>query len=807
MDMDEARQALKNRAAARSTAAGATSAAGQESAALPHAGLRLAPAKTPSIAGALVLKDGDLFFVSEPNGDVPLDHLHATGLYYHDCRFLDGYELRVAGHRLETLVSTAGRGYQSLVELTNPELLAPDGRVIAPLEIMGVKWTRTLDCSHLALHDTISLRNFGHEPLTLPLSLGFSARFQDVFQVRSLDQEPIGTLLPPQAADRRLRFEYRGADGVGRAVMITFREKPDTWKHGSTGEVQAAFSPTIPARGEYEIALTVLLEETESPAPDGGGAPAQAGPGSYAAAGGTAAVRRRATSVAPAASTGTPGTLASCHAGAHQAWRDGQTKMRSSSPLLDAIIERSFRDLYLLRSRIDGRHYYAAGVPWFATLFGRDSIISALQTLAFDPGMARETLHVLAALQGTAADPWREEQPGKILHELRVGELARTRRVPHSPYYGSIDATPLFLILATEYFAWTADEATIAELRPHLDAALRWLDDSLDVRGYLSYGRSAPSGLVNQGWKDSDNGIPDRDGSPAEPPIALVEVQAYAYLARVRSADLYRRSGRSGDAERAAELEQAAAALRTRFNRDFWMEPQGCYALALHGEEGEGHAGESNPAPGTPRQVQVCASNGGHALWAGIATPEQARRVRRRLMRPDMFTGWGIRTLSEKEAAYSPVGYHLGTVWPHDNSLIASGFRRYGFAGAALRVFQGLTRAAMHFDLYRLPELFAGFSRHDYEVPVHYPLASRPQAWSAGAVPYLLVELLGLRPEAHAGRLNVVSPVLPESVDWLELKDLRVANGRIDLRFERTSRGVAVEVQRKDRPLEVIVKL
>lgn len=795
---------------------------GREEEVFPHSALRLAPAKTPSIADALILKDCDLFLVTRPNGDIPLDPLQATGLYYHDCRFLDGYELRAAGYALETLVSTAARGYQSLVELTNPELLSADGTVLAPLESVAIKWMRTLDCQGLALHDSLSIRNLGRVPVSLPLSLRFHAGFQDVFQVRSLECEPLGRLLPPHAQGRELLLEYEGSDDFTRRVTITFEEAPDCWEPvpGVPRAVSAGFLVELPPRAERVIALIVGLEEEVTSGTRGVGhfpttgaaLPASRSPVGVASP--AAAVPRetgiRGAGTSPAAAEpGAPArpprrvsaalhdALSLRHNRAETSWRQAQTRVSCDSLLLGAIIERSFRDLYLLRSNIGGEQFYAAGVPWFGTLFGRDSVITALQTLPYDPRIARQTLLLLAAYQGNKEDPRREEEPGKILHELRVGELARTERIPHTPYYGSADVTPLFLILAAEYFAWTADVETLVRLEPHLAAALRWLEVNQDKRGYLTYGAPAPGGLVNQGWKDSDDGVPQADGFPAEPPIAMVEVQAYAYAARVRLAQMYRELGK---ADRAQALEEAAAALRDRFNRDFWMENRGCYALALAGARASSRGKE-------PLQVRVCTSNAGHALWAGIATPEQARRVRKRLLKPDMFTGWGIRTLSANEMAYSPVGYHLGTVWPHDNALIAAGFRCYGFDKAALRVFHGLTRAAMYFELYRLPELFSGFSREEYEVPVPYPLASKPQAWAAGAVPYLLAELLGLRPEASRHRLNVVSPVLPEYVDWLELEGLRVGASRVDLRFERTRMGVAVEVRRKDEPIEVIVKL
>jgi glycogen debranching enzyme len=721
-----------------------------------HAYLRLAPARTPSIANSLVLKDGDLFLLSEPSGDVPLGRLHAAGLYYHDCRFLDGYELRVAGHPLEVLVSTAGRGYQSLVELTNPELISPGGEVVAHLETIGVTWTRTLEGSAPALYDIIAIRNFGHRRVVLPLTLAFHAGFQDVFSVRSLDFEPLGTVRLPRAQGPRLDLEYLGEDGIERRVAVVLAEPPERWDRTT-----AYFSVTLDPREQRDISLAISLSEAKEPG-----------------------IESR-----PRQPLTSHDTLLTRHTRSEEAWRSEHTTVRSSSPLLDAIMDRSFRDLYLLRSSLDGQEYFAAGVPWFATLFGRDSIISALQMLAFDAGIARQTLRVLSSLQGRVCDKRREEQPGKILHELRVGELARTGRVPHRPYYGSIDATPLFLILVAEFFAWTGDRATIEHLRPHIDAAMAWLGDNADCNGYLTYTPTGDDGLFNQGWKDSDIGIPNSDGRPAQPPIALVEVQAYSYLARVRLAGMFQSLG---EPELAEQLHQEAAALRRRFERDFWMESRGCYALAL--QKGGG-------------QVAVCSSNAGHVLWTGIASKDRARRTRKRLMRPDMFSGWGVRTLSQGERAYSPVGYHVGTVWPHDNSLVLAGFRQYGFDQAALRIFSGMTEAAMHFELYRLPELFAGFSRADYEVPVHYPLASKPQAWAAGAIPYMLTSLLGLRPETDAERLGVVRPVLPESVDWLELNGLWVGSRRADLRFERTRGGVAVQVRRKDQPLEILVEL
>lgn len=723
--------------------------------------LRTIPSKTLSIDDTLTLKDGNLFFLCKTFGDVPFPEECAEGLYYHDCRFLDGYELRLADRPMETLVSTAGRGDEALIELTNPDLYHPAGDLFAQSEEIGIKWMRRLDESTLSLHDEIALRNFGPRTLTLPVTLRFKAGFQDIFAVRSLLDQQRGTALPPEWRDGCLHFRYDGCDRVTREVWVCPRTVPTL-----TQEDRMVFEVSLGPRAEQTIALSVCIAESASEA--AGVAPMAAGqvpPRPSAHDPQTRQQRRRA---------GRPG---------------GATQVRSSSLLVDGIISRSRRDLRMLRSSIDGEDYYAAGVPWFATLFGRDSIVAALQMLPYDAAPAAQTLRVLAKYQGREHDPWREEEPGKIMHEIRVGELARTGAVPHNPYYGTVDATPLFLILVAQHHAWTADNALIEELLPAIEAAGEWMRAGDRSSGYITYASTSSRGLTNQGWKDSEDGVQHRDGSMALPPIALVEVQAYAYRARMELADLYLRIGQ---AKRSAFLRQEAQELKDRFNRDFWMDDARCYALALTGDGS---------------QAGVCSSNAGHALWAGIADPEKARGVRRRLMRSDLFSGWGIRTLATGEVGYSPIGYHVGTVWPHDNSLILRGFRRYGYDGASLRLFEGMVQAATDFDLYRLPELFAGFSRRDYEVPVHYPLANKPQAWAAGTIPDMLAALLGLRPDAAASRLHVVRPLLPEFLSWVDLKDLRVGRHTVDLRFVRTPSGVAVEVQRKDRPLDIVVEL
>jgi glycogen debranching enzyme len=375
-------------------------------------------------------------------------------------------------------------------------------------------------------------------------------------------------------------------------------------------------------------------------------------------------------------------------------------------------------------------------------------------------------------------DDWRDEQPGKILHELRVGELAHLNEIPHTPYYGSIDSTPLFLILLARHAQWTGSTQVFDDLRDNVERALRWIDEYGDVTGsgYVSYASTSQKGLINQGWKDSGDAIVNADGSLATPPIALVEVQGYVFAAKREIAALFRRSG---DDERGRKLETEANDLREQFERDFWMEDEGAYAMALQ-KDGS--------------QVAVVSSNAGQVLWSGIASRERGRSVGARLMRDDMFSGWGVRTLSGRADRYNPVGYHLGTVWPHDNSIVAAGFRRYGLDGDACRIFDGLLDAATYFNEYRLPEVFAGFARETYEVPVHYPVACHPQAWAAGCLPYLVQSALGITADAFEQTLRVTAPVLPASTNRVDLKGIAVGDARADLRFERRGEDVRVDV-------------
>lgn len=712
------------------------------------------PSMVASIAEALVIKDESLYFLCDEHGDVPMRGDHGLGLYYHDCRYLDGYEVRIAGDTMNPLVASATHGHGVVIELTNSEITPATGDLI-PKESLGVKLERLVDGRAAVLHDRITLRNFGVEAVSLPVSFHVRSGFDDVFAVRSLTSGRHGELTAPAWHGDVLRLDYLGGDDVCRRL-------------------EARFSPAPRRRTRRSASMTVALGPGESKSIDVTfhvfEFPAHSAGGPHDGAADIVAAR------------------SSLRADT-QAFVDAHAAVTSDNELLNRVVDRSLRDLRMLRSRLDGLEYYAAGVPWFVTLFGRDSITTAMQMLAFSPRMANQTLRLLASYQGTKRDDWRDETPGKILHELRIGELARMGEIPHTPYYGSIDATPLFVILMAEYLRWTGDFALFRELRGHIDRALAWIEseEQRGEGGYITYDCASGKGLINQGWKDSGDGIVQASGALAEPPIALAEVQGYAYRARLSIAAAYEREG---DATTAQRLRDAAAALRARFNRDFWLERERTYVL------GRQRGG---------RPLDVVASNAGQTLWSGIAEAAQAAGTRDRLMARDMFSGWGIRTLSARERRFNPVGYHLGTVWPHDNAMIAAGFRQYGFDHEATRILRGILDAAMYFREFRLPELFAGFSRREYAVPVRYPVACHPQAWAAGSIPYLVTSCLGLEPDALERRLRVHRPVLPDYTTRLTLRGVRVADAMADLAFTKDGHRVHTQVLRVEGDLTIDV--
>jgi len=707
-----------------------------------------------NVTRAIVTKASDVFFLSEQDGEVPAGGHDGFGLYYHDCRYLDGYAIRFAGTSPNALASTASRGGIAQFELTN-KLLHIQERKTIPAQTFGVRLQRAIDGDQLTVRDTITINNYDVRSHDLPLSLEFQSHFEDVFEIRGLHPKKIGRANKPEWEQGVLVLSYSGADDVLRRTEVHFDPAP-TKCSGNSAEYQLSLN----AGGRMQLNISIRLVETKE------------------------------NSSATKHVSSSPGHVMHDIDHASDEWLSSCAAIHSNRQL-DRVMQRSLLDLGILKSELDDQSYFAAGLPWYGALFGRDSIISTIQTLAYQPEIAESTIRLLARYQGTKNDDWRDEEPGKILHELRRGELANLNEIPQTPYYGAVDSTPLFLILIGEHANWTGDLSLFKAIRSNVERALEWVDHGgADPNGrYLSYASKSSKGLGNQGWKDSGDSIMNSDGSLAEAPIALVEVQGYIHRGKLLIADLY---DRIGEKDAAARLRSQAAELKRDFNRDFWVASNNFYAIALQKDQ---------------KPAAVISSNPGQALWTGIVDEDKATAIVDRLTARDMFSGWGIRTLSQKERRYNPIGYHLGTVWPHDNSIIAAGFRRYGFDKQAVQVLEGIIEAAQHFEHARLPEVFAGFSRHEFSVPVRYPVACHPQAWAAGSVPFMISSLLGLTADAFNKRLRVIRPVLPSGIAALDLLSIKVGDSTIDLHFQRTSTEVIeVSVTKNSGSIQVEVE-
>jgi glycogen debranching enzyme len=710
------------------------------------------PGALVNLAETIVIKQENVFVVCRRDGSLPVAVPHPLGLYSDDCRFLSGHELLVNGVRPRLLVASAAPGSESVHELTNPALPLPGGRVL-PLQSLQLRLERRF-AGECDVEQRLLVHSYDREPLELQLDLLLAADFEPMLAIRGIVEARRGDGVVVERLERGLRFGVRGRDGRHRATTIVAD------RDCAAGDTDASlrFALALPPGGVETITLRYELHEGDD------------GPAAGASTSAAAPARR-----------------------APDDWLGERTTVVTDDELFNRLLRRSLLDMRMLHSRRGGDGYYAAGVPWYATLFGRDSLIAATQMLAFDPPMAEQTLRVLAALIGTRDDPGHDEEPGKVLHELRAGEVARLGLTPLARYYGTVDATPLFLCLLTEHADWSGDLSLFHELRGPIDAMLGWIDGpgDRDGDGLLEYAQRADgAGLRNQGWKDSDEGVLDERGMPLEPPVALVEPQAYALRAKRRLARLF---ALSGDEPRAQALLGEAGDLRERLER-FWLPERGFYSMGF-GADG--------------RPSEALASNQGHLLW-GTALPQaRAQAVRDALMSDAMFSGWGVRTLAEGEAGYNPVGYHLGTVWPHDTAMIAFGLRKYGFDDDFARIFEALLDAASNAEAYRLPELFAGFSRTEFETPVPYPVACQPQAWAAGALPYLVTCGLGLVPDGLRGRLRIRRPSLPRWLNRVEVSGLRIAGSRVDLLFERAGAGrqVALTDARIEGDVEVVLEI
>jgi glycogen debranching enzyme len=698
----------------------------------------------------LAVKEDETFLYSDIEGNLDDRVELGLGLYYRDTRFLSNYRLKISARDPILLSSSGERVYVSHVDLTNPDLYDEE-RDPVPQHTLNIRRIRAIKDR---LYERIRVKNYNPFRIEIDVTLTFGADFADIFEVRGLSRQTRGTYEPPRSGDRWLEFGYHGEDEVRRRTRIEFGVIPQRVEiRGDLAE--ASFRVRLAGHETKTVSLTVEPIVGQSRA-------------------------------APADFDEVVHGLRH----SYEDWEHECTRIRTDNELFDQLLVRGLRDLRALYTKTDGGGIIAAGIPWYVAAFGRDTLITAHQMLMLSPGPARDSLQVLAEHQGTKVNDWRDEEPGKILHEIRKGELAGAGLLPHTPYYGSVDATPWFLILLAQYFRWTNDLGFVKEMLPAAEAALRWIDEygDLDGDGFVEYRSRSSRGLRNHGWKDAHDSVMHADGSMAEPPIALAEVQAYVYMARTRMADVY---SALEDYERAVRLRDQATVLRRRFQEAFWVEEDGFFAGALDGDK---------------RPVRTPVSNPGHGLYCGILEPGRAEVVARRLFEPDMFSGWGIRTMSKDAAGYNPMSYHNGTVWPHDNALIAAGLKRYGFLDQTNRVATAMFEAAQFADYLRLPELFCGFTRRTPSPPVQYPVACSPQAWAAGAPFLLLQAMLGISAAAHENVLTVNKPHLPTWLNEVEIRNLRVGDSTLSLVFRREGETTGFSLLSREGNVRVVME-
>jgi len=694
---------------------------------------------------ARVLKYGRMFLVFDRLGDVQTSGLGEEGLFYDGMRHLSEFCLRLWNARPLLLSSTVATNNSLFTaDIANLDVFR-DGSIAINRGVLHLVRSRFL--YRASCFENLRIVNHGLSPLQIPLNFSFDADFADIFEVRGTARQRSGRRLPTEVHDNSICLRYQGLDRVMRETLIRCDIPPE--RIYETGfEFEFRLQPKEEARLQIEI---------------------------------------------------------SCDADSAEAFVDYTDALTSARVELSGIskcfpqitsqnsrftdwIARSLSDLEMMIAGNPEHNYPYAGVPWFSTVFGRDGIITALQTLWLNPEIAKGVLEFLASWQADKVDPVADSEPGKILHEMRKSEMAALGEVPFGRYYGSVDSTPLFIMLAGAYFDRTGDRPFLDRVWPHVERALKWIDDYGDVDGdgFVEYTRHSGKGLVQQGWKDSSDSIFHADGKIAEPPIALCEVQGYVYAAKLAAAKMTRVRG---NVDHCAELEMQAEALRTRFEEHFWCDDLKTYALALDGHK---------------KPCRVRASNAGHCLFTEIASPERARMIARNFMQPDYFSGWGIRTVATTESRYNPLSYHDGSVWPHDNSIIANGMAKYGFRKLTGKLLLALLDLSGEVELHRLPELICGLERRPTEGPTLYPVACSPQAWAAAA-PFLILEgCLGISIDAARSRIVFNRPYLPEGIPQLAIRNLRCGDQKADLLLERRGESVLVHSETESKDLEIM---
>lgn len=698
------------------------------------------------------IKHNDIFLVTDANGNVLSSDNSGYGLYLGDTRFLSRLEFKLNGTHSIVLSSSTETGHSSIVIGTNTNL--KDSFMeeeIIPQETIQIKRESIIYGSYF---ETITLENYNLFDVGINLELFFDADFKDIFEVRNITSAKHGTKEKFSEENNKLIFSYLDTTGAVMETEIIFINE----KLPVLEKDRVIYNFKLGATSKIEIKYQVNLKSTAT-------FPQKLIASDFNEAFDMAILNDK-------------------------NWYKETARFSADNEDFNEMIQRGHKDINMLVTKAFYGEYIAAGIPWYTTLFGRDSIIAARQALMLNPNLAKSVLQTLAKFQGKEEDPWRDEEPGKILHEIRFGELARSNKIPHSPYYGTVDATPLWLVLLYEYFKWTNDKETLEKLWPNALACLNWMDNYGMYNGFASYEQKSKKGLENQSWKDSWNSHMHEDGTIAEPPIASVEVQGYFYSAKVKMAKL---ASYMNDIELSRRLVLETKTFKESFHKAFWMEDKQYYALAL----------DKNG-----NQLKVITSNAGHLLETGILDSYYAEIIAERLFKSDMFSGWGIRTLSSECLAYNPMSYHNGSIWPHDNSIIALGLAKIGKIDSVIKITTALFEAARLMYYKRLPELFCGFTRQfrRLDPPVSYPVACIPQAWAAASTFLLIQSMLNIEPDAQSNKLRILNSEIPQWISSLQIENLKIGNAFVDMDFRRTSRGMVIDVLEKRGKIDIIIR-
>ncbi|HBA87241.1 MAG TPA: amylo-alpha-1,6-glucosidase [Geobacter sp.] len=693
-----------------------------------------------------VLKSGETFAIFDCHGDIQPIGLGEQGIFHEGTRFLSKLELRFGGLRPLLLGSTIKQNELLAIDLMNPDFTTEDGLVRRDaIHIFRSKLIWEGSCQ-----EQLRLTNFSLGTLQIPFTIKFAADFADIFEVRGTKRERRGNLAPVQLAAASAKLSYQGLDGAVRTTEITFCPQPERLEAD-----EARYLVTLEPKQSVIIGITVTC----------GCRQCEVFPGYFQQA------------------------QQEAHASLLQL-KSEYCDISTDNAHFNILLERSQADLIMMTTRTPHGDYPYAGVPWFSTAFGRDGIITALETLWANPGIARGVLTYLAATQAEVLDAEMDAEPGKIIHETRMGEMAALQEIPFGRYYGSVDSTPLFIALAGAYYRRTGDLQLIERIWENIVRALNWIDvyGDADGDGFVEYARHSHDGLMQQGWKDSNDSVFHADGTLAQGPIALCEVQGYVYDAKLGAAGM---ASALGDEAHAARLREEAGTIKERFDQAFWCEDLSCYALALDGAK---------------RPCRVRSSNAGHCLYTGIAATERAGALAAQLLSEDFYSGWGVRTIASCEKRYNPMSYHNGSIWPHDSALVAYGLARYGFTRHAMTILEGIFEASQSMDLQRLPELFCGFERHDCSSPILYPVACAPQSWAAASVYLLLQGCMGLSIDAEKKQIRLAYPALPPFLDQVTINNLKVgSDSAADIVLKRHGQDVAVSVVRKEGLVEIVI--